>query len=320
MNIVTLKQKKELIISAFGEGVMSGDGKDIAVFCPVCRKSPKAKKKRKLSVAIETGIYHCWVCESKGKSLTWFIKKNIPNFKEIDKVREYFGGEKSEEEESTVVVSLPEDFKLVAISNTPTANFIKEYLYHRGMNEKDLYRFKAGYSFEYGFENRVIFPSLDENLDINFFVTRTVDDEITFAKYKNCDASKKDIIFNDHQINWKKPVILVEGIFDSVIAGENSIPILGSWIDMSYAVFRKIVQNKTPVVLGLDPDVKNKEMKIAKSLFQNGIDVKLIENNELDLGDMTKENAKNLILNAKPFDNMERMRYLISGIKSGSMY
>ena len=320
MNIVTLKQKKELIISAFGEGIMSGDGKDIAVFCPVCRKSPKAKKKRKLSVAIETGIYHCWVCESKGKSLAWFIRKNLPNFKEIDKVREFFGGEKSEDEEEAVIVSLPEDFRLVAVSNTPTANFIKDYLSHRGMNEEDLYRFKAGYSFEYGFENRVIFPSLDENLDVNFYVTRTVDDEVTFAKYKNCDASKKDIIFNEHQIDWTSPVVLVEGIFDAVKAGKNSIPVLGSWVDMSYAVFRKIVENKTPVVLGFDPDVKDKEIKVAKLLFQNGIDVSIIENSDKDLGDFTKEEVKNLIHSAKPFDNMQRMRYLISGIKSGSMY
>jgi hypothetical protein len=29
---------------------------------------------------------------------------------------------------------------------------------------------------------------------------------------------------------------------------------------------------------------------------------------------------KNLVSSAKRFDNMERMRYLISGIKSGSMY
>lgn len=320
MNIVTLKQKKELIISAFGEGNVSGDGKDIAVYCPVCRKSPKVKKKRKLSIAIETGVYHCWVCEAKGKSLSWFIKKNIPSFKNLEKIREYFGGERTEDEKEISVLSLPEDFQMVALSNTHTANFIRDYLFHRGMTEEDLYRFKAGYSFEFGFENRVIFPSLDKNLDLNFYVTRTIDDEIKFAKYKNCDASKKDIVFNEHLIDWSQPVVLVEGIFDAVKAGNNAIPVLGSWIDTSYEIFKKIIENKAQVVLGFDPDVKDKQMKVAQALFQNGIDVKIIQNNKKDLGDISKEKVKNLIHNAKPFDNIQRMRYLISGIKSGSMY
>ena len=320
MNIVTLKQKKDLLVSVFGEGVTSGDGKDLAVYCPVCRKSPKTKKKRKLSISIETGVYHCWVCEAKGKSLSWFVKKNVPEFKELDRVREFFGGEKAPDEDEKKIVHLPADFKMVALSNSHVANFIRDYLFDRGMQEEDLYRFKAGYSFEYGFENRVIFPSLDINLDLNFYVTRTVDEEVKFAKYKNCDASKKDIIFNEHAIDWSKPVVLVEGIFDAVKAGKQSIPILGSWVDMSYAVFRKIVENKTPVILGFDPDVKHKEIKVAKLFYQNGIDVKIISNLDKDLGDYNRTEVKNLILDAKPFDNMERMRYLISGIKSGSMY
>lgn len=45
MHIITLKQKKDLIVSIFGEGSTSGDGKDIAVFCPICKKSPKSKKR-----------------------------------------------------------------------------------------------------------------------------------------------------------------------------------------------------------------------------------------------------------------------------------
>jgi hypothetical protein len=320
MNIVTLKQKKDLLVSVFGEGITSGDGKDLAVYCPVCKKSPKTKKKRKLSISIETGVYHCWVCESKGKSLSWFVKKNIPEFKNLDRVREFFGGENSPDEDEKKVICLPSDFKMVVLSNSHTANFIREYLFNRGMQEEDLYRFKVGYSFEYGFKNRVIFPSLDSNLDLNFYVTRTVEEETKFAKYKNCDASKKDIIFNEHLVNWKKPIVLVEGIFDAVKSGKQSVPVLGSWVDMSYAVFRKIVENKTPVILGFDPDAKHKEIKIAKLFYQNGIDVKTINNFDKDLGGYTREEVKNLILDAKPFDNMERMRYLISRIKSGSMY
>ena len=48
MSIITLKQKRELLSSAFGEGIVSSNGKDVAVYCPVCLKSPKVKKKKKV--------------------------------------------------------------------------------------------------------------------------------------------------------------------------------------------------------------------------------------------------------------------------------
>lgn len=322
MHIITLKQKKDLIVSIFGEGSTSGDGKDIAVFCPICKKSPKAKKKRKLSIAIDTGVYHCWVCEAKGKSLVKLIKYEIPNFKDLEKVREYFGSEivEGEDPEEVIKISLPEDFRLVVLDNNRASKSIKKYLLNRGMTEEDLYRFKVGYSEEFGFDNRAIFPSFDENLDLNFFVTRSIDEKVKFAKYRNCDASKKDIIFNEHLINWKKPVILVEGIFDAVKAGHNSIPVLGSWIDINHQVFKKLIINQSDVLLGFDPDAQDKEMKIAKNLFQQGLNVKIIQNKDKDLGDLTHEEVKNLIQNAKPFDNIERMRYLIGGIRSGSIY
>ena len=319
MELVTLKQKKDLIVSIFGDGLTSSNGKDIAVACPVCKKSPKVKKKKKLSIVIETGVYHCWVCETKGKNIARFVQVNYPNNKQIDRFKEYFGGFKEEVLQQEISLKLPDDFKLLATSRSKQSNFIKDYLFKRGFNEDDLFRFKAGFSFEPGFENRVIFPSFDENLNLNFYLTR-VCEKTKYQQYKNCKASKRDIIFNEHSIEWDRPVIIVEGIFDSLKAGSNSVPILGSWIDEKYKLFRKIIESNASVVLALDPDVQEKQMKIAKRLINYGINVSYVSNIQKDLGDMTKKEAQNCILNAKPFDNMERMRYLISGIKSGSMY
>tara|TARA_X000001382_G_scaffold129791_3_gene122702 strand:- start:230 stop:1192 length:963 start_codon:yes stop_codon:yes gene_type:complete len=320
MSIVTLKQKRELISSVFGKGVVASNGSDIAVYCPICLKSSKVKKKRKLSISIETGVYHCWVCEAKGRSISRFAQVNFPNSKQLPKLKEYFGNFKeSKSEELKVILKLPEDFKLLTLSSSRKSKFLKKYLLTRGMKYEDLYRFKAGYSFEPGFENRVIFPSFDNDLDLNFYLTR-VCEETKYQKYKNCNASKKEIIFNEYTVDWKKPVILVEGIFDAVKAGNNAIPILGSWIDTKYSIFKKIIKEKSDVILALDPDAKEKQIKISKNLISYGINVKNTQNLKKDLGDMTKKEAENLILDAKPFDNMERMRYLISGIKSGSMF
>ena len=209
---------------------------------------------------------------------------------------------------------------MVALNNSISSKYIRNYLENRGFDFEDLYKFKAGYSLSFGFKNRAIFPSFDKDFNLNFYVTRTCDENIKFAKYKNCDASKKDIIFNEYLINWKKPVIIVEGIFDALKVGENAVPILGSWIDKNYLIFKRIVEKNASVILALDPDVRDKEIKIAKNLFHHGIEVKILKERNKDLGDMSKKEVKILINNAKHFDNMERMRYLISGIKSGSVY
>ena len=134
------------------------------------------------------------------------------------------------------------------------------------------------------------------------------------------EVPTKEIIFNEHLIDWNSPIVLVEGVFDAVKAGKNAVPVLGSWVDTKYEVFKKIIEKKCDVILALDPDAKGKQIKISENLISYGIDVKNTQNLEKDLGDMTKKEAQNLILNAKPFDNMERMRYLISGIKSGSIF
>ena len=323
MSVITNKQKKDLIVSIFGEGSVSSNGKDIAVYCPICKKSPKIKKKKKLSIVIETGVYHCWVCEAKGKNISRFVETNCTGFKNIEKVRNFFGNKIEKEKDSALQkrnVTLPDDFKLTALSNSLSSRYTRNYLEKRGFDTSDLYRFKAGYSLSSNLKNRVIFPSFDRDLSLNFYVTRACDPSVKFAKYRNCDASKKDIVFNEYLIDWKKPVVIVEGVFDAHKVGENAIPILGSWIDKSYLVFRRIVENNSSVILGLDPDVRGKEIKIAKNLFQHGIEVKLLEERHKDLGDMSKKEVKNLINNAKHYDNMERMRYLISGIKSGSIY
>ena len=50
------------------------------------------------------------------------------------------------------------------------------------------------------------------------------------------------------------------------------------------------------------------------------IDVKITQNNHKDFGDMTKKEVDYHILTAKPYDNANRITYLLSEIRSGSMF
>ena len=63
-----------------------------------------------------------------------------------------------------------------------------------------------------------------------------------------------------------------------------------------------------------------KTQKIAKSLSEFCVDVRVSMHKGKDFGDMTKEEVNYWISEAKPFDNVDRVTYLINEITSGSMF
>ena len=56
-------------------------------------------------------------------------------------------------------------------------------------------------------------------------------------KYLNPPADR-DIIFNELYIDWDSDIILVEGAFDAIKAGPNSIPLLGSTLREESSLFQ----------------------------------------------------------------------------------
>ena len=321
MEIVTKQQKIDVLEGVFGESTLANSGKNISVICPVCRANSKSSaKKRKLSICLEKGIYDCWVCETKGKNVGSFaFKLGCIDSATRQKISEAFNIqiEKSVEQEKSIF--LPKDFSLLYIDNTRQGVIAKRYLHKRGCTPEDLIKYKIGISNEPEYVNRIIIPSFCNNMKLNFFLSRSYDEK-TIRKYKNCDAQKTKIIFNEYLIDWTKPLTIVEGVFDAIKAGENSIPILGSWFDENHYIFQKIVQNKTPVVLGMDPDAIEKTMKIAKNLASFGNDVKICNHTDTDFGAMTKEEVKYYIENAKKYEISDRITYLIKNISSGSIF
>ena len=320
--IVTNQQKVDVIESIFGKGNLTNDGANITVSCPVCKSNAKnSSNKKKLAISTSSGIYHCWVCETKGRNIGYLVKKNMSFRKEdLSKLYDLFNfQEKDNKEDEEVILNLPQDYKLLVYEKNNYAKIAIKYLLSRGLTREDFVKFKIGISDEFEYSNRVIFPSHSENMDLNFYLSRVFDDS-TFRKYKNCDAKRKDIIFNEYLIDWDNPVILVEGIFDAIKAGNNSIPMLGSWIDESYCLFQKLVINNTDVIMGFDPDAKDKEMKVAEMLSEYGNNVYILPNYNKDLGDMSKKEVNSLLEKKKLYEQSDRMTYLIQSIKSGSMF
>tara|TARA_Y100000992_G_scaffold192354_1_gene130677 strand:+ start:1999 stop:2964 length:966 start_codon:yes stop_codon:yes gene_type:complete len=321
MEITTKQEKIRLIESAFGESLLANSGKNVSVSCPVCSNNSKtSSRKKKLSVCLEKGIYHCWVCEAKGKNVGSFaFNLGCIDAPTRQKISEAFNIQVEDIVDQEKAIFLPQDFSLLCLDNTRQAMIAKRYLGKRGCTPDDLIRYKIGISNEPEYINRIIIPSFSEDMKLNFFLSRSYDEK-TIRKYKNCDAQKTKIIFNEYLIDWQKPVVVVEGVFDAIKVQNNVVPILGSWIDENHYIFQKIVKNKTRIVLGMDPDAISKTMKIAKNLTSFGIDVKICEHAASDFGDMSKEEVKYYIENAKKYEISDRITYLIKNISSGSIF
>ena len=85
---------------------------------------------------------------------------------------------------------------------------------------------------------------------MNYFIARSYLSKPK-RKYKNPEAQKEIIIFNEYHINWTDTIYIVEGAFDSIFI-KNSIPMLGKY--MSDHLYTKLYEKAFKIVIVLDPD------------------------------------------------------------------
>ena len=316
--------KVRLLSSAFGPGEHSRDGEDMAFKCPSCTKGGSSK--RKLAINLEKGLYHCWVCGLSGKRIDYLFKKYASHL--LPELKKIGGWGRTPRKDETVSIEpefklkIPEGFSLLGISTRAKDPDVKDtisYCLRRGLTMKDIWYFKLGTCTFGRFRRRVIFPSFDSSGDLNYYTARSIDND-TKMKYVNASVPKKTVLFNDINIDWSRPLTLVEGPFDLTKSTYNSSCLLGSHLPEDGVLFSKIVKNKTPVNLALDPDAIQKSHNIAKLLSSYDIDVKMVQVPKgKDVGDMTRKSFKTLIERSTPWRSDDRLRVLISKIKTGSI-
>ena len=105
-------------------------------------------------------------------------------------------------------------------------------------------------------------PLYNYQREINYFVSRSYVGHKN--KYKNPEAEKDKIIFNEHLINWGEDIYLVEGVFDMFFV-ENAIPVLGK--SVSDKLWNKLYDNaKKNIVICLDGDAWEDSRKLYRKL------------------------------------------------------
>lgn len=287
-----MEEKLSIITGFLGKSYKSNN--EHLFQCPFCKHH-----KRKFSVNIQRGVYKCWICDQKGRNLYRLVRKfGSQKDREAWKA---FSGDKADlndfenlfeeegEDNFEQIVEMPPNFH--TLTGNVHFRVPLRYLEKRGITRKDILKWKIGFCSDGPFKGRIIIPSFNENGDLNYFIARTFTDE--YRRYKNPPVSR-DIVFNELYVDFDKEVMIVEGAFDAVKA-DNAVPILGSTIRETSRLFKKIVQNNTPVLLALDPDAKYKANNIKRLFFKYGIEVRELQyDDERDVGDMSKKEVEKL--------------------------
>ena len=284
-----MDQEKLKILTSF-LGPYTRSGGEVLFSCPFCKHH-----KKKLSVNIHKNVFKCWICDANGKSLSKLVRKfgntdarfKWSKFEDRIEIGDFDNLFEDQKPELEVLINLPANFVSLANKSLPiTAKGPLKYLSERGITKKDILRWKIGYCSDGEYANRVIIPSFNKDGYVNYFVARSWIDE--FPRYKNPQASK-NIIFNELFVDWTKPIMLTEGVFDAVKAG-NAIPLLGSTMKENSKVFQEIVKREIPVYLALDPDAQKKQDWITEMLLSYDVPVYSVDvSGYKDVGEMEPE-------------------------------
>ena len=266
--------------------------------CPSCHHH-----NHKLTVNIEKSVWNCFHCGVKGKSFLYLLKlagvSNLNQYKKIfneeakiniEDIDNIFGKEEVRKNKLILPKGYGNLFKNIEKTFYKPA---LEYLLNRGLEKEDVLKYDIHYSIS---DQRVLFPSYDREHNLNYYVARSIQPFENY-KYKNAMASKREVIFNEHLIEWHKPLYVVEGIFDAILSRKNAVPILGSNVGSGSLLFKRLLENHTEVIIALDADAKKKMFKMINELVKYNIPVTYVDwkNEGRDIAEMGSDKFEEIV-------------------------
>lgn len=297
---IDLLQAKSIIDGHLGNGVAHKNN-EVSYFCPFCNHY-----KRKLQVNLINQKWHCWVCESKGLTISSLLRKSNAPFESISKIKELYGESRYTTRQSShlkVLVSLPENYKPLHIpNNTPAYKQALHYAtVRRGLSAVDILRYRIGYCDEGPYAGMLIVPSFDENNNLNFYIGRSFYKE---ERVHKLPPVSKDIVVFENQINWKEPIILVEGAFDAISTKRNAIPLIGKKI-LGNLKIKLLTKGVRKLYICLDSDAIKDSVGEVEYFLNNGLEVYLVQLPGKDPSEVGYDKMIEVIDKAKKIDFLD---------------
>jgi len=248
--------------------------------------------------------YHCPFCHHhKPKMEVNLTENRFTELKSLVKTSKSI-----KETQIVSSVSLPDEY--ISLNNVNNSDIMARhalaYLKNRHVSKYDILKYNIGYCKNGLYKNMIIIPTYDADGRLNYFTARSFEKE-PYVKYRNPSASR-DIIPNEHLINWNVPVIICEGLFDAMAIKRNAVPLLGKNIQSS--LMKKIVTSVVDkIYIALDRDAIKQALKFCERLMAEGKEVYLVDLQDKDPSEMGFENFTKLIQTTLPltyYDLMEQ--------------
>ena len=269
--------------------------------------------KRKLQINIKNQNWHCWVSNVGGRNFYQLFKKVSASREQFAELVELVGENKYykvKKDDSKITVTLPKEFKpLWNGGDGIVKRHALNYLYKRGITDKDIMKNNIGFCDEGQYSNRIIIQSYDSDGKLNFFVGR--DFYNSKMKYKN-SPTPKDVIGFDLFVNWDEPIILCEGVFDAMAFKRNAIPLFGK--NVMKKLHKKIIESQVKTLyLALDNDAKSDAIKISDTFLNEGIDVKLVMLKDKDPSEIGFEGLLSYLKDTESTNFSRLLKYKLRG-------
>ena len=288
-----------LVNSVLGSGKATARN-NYAYHCPFCHHH-KPKMEVNLTENKEgKNPWHCWACDVKGTTIYSLFRQLKVEANKFTELKSLVKTSKSIKHTQVVnSVSLPNEFISLIDNNS---NEIKTrhamaYLKSRNINQHDILKYNIGYCETGLYANMIIIPTYDKDGRLNYFTARSFEKD-PYIKYRNPSASR-DIIPNEHLINWKVPIVICEGLFDAIAIKRNAIPLLGKNIQSS--LMKKIVTSfVNKIYIALDKDAMKQALRFCENLMAEGKEVYLVDMQDKDPSEMGFKNFTKLIQSTTP--------------------
>lgn len=269
-------QIQNILNSYLGTGYINSN-EDSVHSCPFCKHH-----KKKLQINLKTQLWHCWVCNARGKTLRSLFRQLKAPARILDEISKLFPKKSktssyaaSEIDISVDVVELPKEFRSLAVeSNSFLYKKCINYLNSRGITLIDIIKYNIGYCLYGDYANMIILPSYDKYNKLNFFTGHSFDVN-SRVKFKNPKFSRNVIGF-ESTIAFSDPIILVESPIDAITVGRNAIPLFGKTISDELKTFI-IESNINVIYVCLDGDALKAAISHCEYLNSIGKIVKFIE-------------------------------------------
>jgi hypothetical protein len=311
------EEKIAILKEIFPDFILRKGGTEFVCRCPskACKSDPRYFLKRKLEISLSGDFFACWRCHYRGHMVQ--LLRQCANASQKMRYSK-FVGLKVEQDQGIEEFSLPTEYKFVLdhYRSDSLAKTVYDWLINEGVSEQTILQNRVGYLKEGSLANRVIFPSYDENCELNYFTTRHLFLKNQY-RWLKCSRSSKANVWNELFIDWNRPLIVTESVktylkfFDK---DKNIVCNNGVGLNENYKLFSKILMDSSSeVIVAFDPGTTQEAFALSEGLSRFGRETRIARFSRQP-DEVSEEEFDETISAAKIVGKFDSLKYRISKI------